>query len=156
MTKIITMLAAISCAVGLANAADLVDARLQDVFQTLSKVALMGQAVSGELKKISSDSNISDDLRQLATQAVDHHDNAGTNSYEQLKLFISTWTITNEPPVSSNTVLLMKRILEYGASAKVQLEAFSLNTNTPVAYRESASRILSVLEKTEPRSGANK
>ena len=44
----------------------------------------------------------------------------------------------------------MKRILEYGQSATVQLEAFSLNTNNPAPYRQAADGMLSVIKGNGP------
>lgn len=151
MKTIITTLVTLCCALEMTATAEPADAGKQDVLQTLAKVAFMGQAVSNELTRISSAETIPTELRRLASNAVRHHDNAATNSYEQLNAFITTWTITNEPPVSSSTILLMKRTLEYSKSAVVQLDALTQNTNYPAPYRDAAARILSTVRGDNQR-----
>lgn len=110
--------------------------------QVLSKVAYMGKAVSNELVIISTNGNIAADLRQYAGNVLTNHDDAGTNAYATLESFITGWSITNEPPVSSNLIATMKQTLEYGISGKVQLEAFAANTNLPTHLRQIADKML--------------
>lgn len=110
--------------------------------QVLSKVAYMGKAVSNELVIISTNGNIAADLRQYAGNVLTNHDAAGTNAYATLESFITGWSITNEPPVSSNLIATMKQTLEYGISGKVQLEAFAANTNLPTHLRQIADKML--------------
>lgn len=110
--------------------------------QVLSKVAYMGKAVSNELVNISTNENIATDLRQYAGNVLANHDTAGTNAYDTLESFITGWSITNEPPVSSNLLTTMKQTLEYGISGKVQLEAYAANTNLPTHLRQIADKML--------------
>jgi hypothetical protein len=110
--------------------------------QFLSKVAYMGKAVSNELVNISTNENIAADLRQYAGNVLANHDTAGTNAYDTLESFITGWSITNEPPVSSNLITTMKQTLEYGISGTVQLEAFAANTNMPTHLRQIADKML--------------
>lgn len=110
--------------------------------QVLSKVAYMGKAVSNELVNISTNGNIAADLRQYAGNVLTNHDTAGTNAYTTLESFITGWSITNEPPVSSNLITTMKQTLEYGISGKVQLEAYAANTNMPTHLRQIADKML--------------
>ena len=110
--------------------------------QVLSKIAYMGKAVSNELVNISTNDNIAADLRQYAGEVLANHDTAGTNTYETLESFITGWSITNEPPVSSNLITTMKQTLEYGISGKVQLEDYAANTNIPPYLRQIAEKIL--------------
>lgn len=110
--------------------------------QVLSKMAYMGKAVSNELVNISTNENIAADLRQYAGDVLSNHDTAGTNTYYTLESFITGWSITNEPPVSSNLITTMKQTLEYGISGKVQLEAYASNTNLPPHLRQIAEKML--------------
>ena len=133
---VLTLLALVSTRAG-----DLANDDPKDVFQTLCKLTAMRQAVSSELRRISSDTTITPDLRQLASDAIDHHDRSATNSYEELRLFIATWTITDAPPITPDTISLMKRSLEYGESASRQLHDYSVNTNIPQAFRDTAAKM---------------
>mgnify|MGYP001481687229 CR=1 FL=1 len=110
--------------------------------QVLSKMAYMGKAVSNELVNISTNENIAADLREYAGDVLSNHDTAGTNAYDTLESFITGWSITNEPPVSSNLITTMKQTLEYGISGKVQLEAYASNTNMPPYLRQIAEKML--------------
>jgi hypothetical protein len=110
--------------------------------QVLSKVAYMGKAVSNELVNLSTNENIAADLHQYAGNVLANHDTAGTNTYDTLESFITGWSITNEPPVTSNLITIMKQTLEYGISGKVQLEAYAANTNLPTHLRQIADKML--------------
>lgn len=110
--------------------------------QVLTKVAYMGKAVSNELVNISTNENIAIDLRQYAGNVLTNHNTAGTNAYNTLESFITGWSITNEPPVSSNLITTMKQTLEYGISGKVQLEVYAANTNMPTHLRQIAKKML--------------
>jgi len=110
--------------------------------QVLSKVAFMGKAVSNELVNISTNENVSSDLRQYAANVLANHDTAGTNAYDTLESFITGWSITNEPPVSSNLITTMKQTLEYGISGKAQLGTYAANTNIPTHLRQIAEKML--------------
>lgn len=110
--------------------------------QVLSKIAFMGKSVSNELVNISTNGNIALDLRQYAANVLTNHDIAGTNSYAVLEAFITGWTITNEPAMSSNLISTMKQTLEYGISGKVQLDAYAANTNIPPHLRQIAEKMI--------------
>jgi hypothetical protein len=102
----------------------------------------MGKSVSNELVNISTNENIALDLRQYAANVLTNHDTAGTNSYETLNAFITGWSITNEPTISSNLIATMQQTLEYGISGKVQLDAYAADTNIPVYLRQIADKML--------------
>lgn len=91
---------------------------------------------------ISTNENVASDLRQYAASVLANHDTAGTNAYDTLESFITGWSITNEPPVSTNLITTMKQTLEYGISGKAQLAAFTANTNMPVHLRQIADKML--------------
>lgn len=114
--------------------------------RTVIKVAFMGRAVSNELVNISTNESVAADLRQYAANALTNYNAAGTNAYETLESFITGWTITNEPAISSNLITTMSQILEYGASAKAQLSAFVASTNTPAHLQQTAAKMLQNLD----------
>ncbi|MBU0714222.1 MAG: hypothetical protein KJ964_02555 [Verrucomicrobia bacterium] len=113
--------------------------------QVLCKIAFMGKSVSNELVKISTNENIALDLRQYAANVVTNHNMAGTNSYGTLEAFITGWSITNEPTITSNLIATMKQTLEYGISGKVQLNAYVANTNISAQLRQIAEKMLANL-----------
>jgi len=110
--------------------------------QVLCKIAFMGKSVSNELVNISTNTNISLDLRQYAANVLTNHDTAGTNTYETLEAFLTGWSITNEPTISSNLITTMKQTLEYGISGKAQLNTYIANTNISVHLRQIAEKML--------------
>ncbi len=113
-----------------------------NALQILSKIAFMGKSVSNELVNISTNENVTIDLRQYAGNVLTSHDTAGTNSYETLETFITGWSITNEPTVTSNLISIMKQTLEYGVSGMTQLEVYAANTNIPSHLRQIAEKMI--------------
>ena len=118
---------------------------ITNVVQMVMKVAFMGKAVSNELIRISQDDGISSDIRQLASDALQNHDRAGTNTYEEIESFVTNWTMTNEPAMTSNTIAVMKESLELGISALGQLEDYASDTNTPEYLQDLAGRMVTNL-----------
>lgn len=114
-------------------------------FQVLVKVAFMGKMVTNELACISTNVTIALDLRQYAGNVLTNHDESGTNTLATLEYFIAGWSITNEPAVSSNLITTMKQTLEYGISARAQLDTYQANTNNPPSLRQAAGRFLNAL-----------
>lgn len=112
------------------------------------KVAFMGKAVSNELVRISQDEGLSSDIRQLASDALQNHDRSGTNSYDEIESFVTNWTMTNEPAMTSNTISVMKGSLELGISALGQLEDYASDTNTPPYLRDVAGRMATKLTRS--------
>lgn len=109
---------------------------------TVTKVAFMGKAVSNELVRISQDGTIGTDIRQLAVSVLENHDHSGTNSYDEIATFVTNWTMTAEPPMTTNTIVVMKTSLELGISAFNQLQGYASDTNTPPYLREVAGRMV--------------
>ncbi len=109
------------------------------------KVAFMGKAVSNELVRISQDDGISGDIRQLAADTLQNHDSSGTNTYEEIESFVTNWTMTNSPAMTSNTIAVMKESLELGISALGQLGCYASDTNTPPYLRNIAGRMVTNL-----------
>jgi len=113
--------------------------------QMVIKVAFMGKAVSNELVRISQDEGISSNIRQLASDALQNHDTSGTNTYEEIESFVTNWTMTNEPAMTSNTIAVMKDSLELGISAFGQLADYASDTNTPLYLRSIAGQMVTNL-----------
>jgi len=118
---------------------------ITNAVQMVMKVAFMGKAVSNELVRISQDQGLSSDIRQLASDALLNHDSSGTNTYEEIVSFVTSWTMTNEPAMTSNTITVMKASLELGVSAFGQLQAYASDTNTPLYLRDIAGRMVTNL-----------
>jgi hypothetical protein len=123
-----------------------------EVFQTLCKLAFMGQRAEAELNTVSTNATASEEIRAAARTTIQYHDRSGTNSFEALTLFIRGWTITNEPPLNANTIGLMKRSMELGHSAAKQLDTFATDTNRPVAFRDAAARFLAGLRENDRKT----
>ena len=98
--------------------------------------------ISNELVRISNDGTISLPVRQSATQALQMYDSSATNSYQEIETFLLTLPFTGEPPMTTDTIAVMKRSLEIGSSAVVQLQAMSSDTNLPAFYREKMNHFV--------------
>ena len=98
--------------------------------------------VSNELVRISNDNAIPLPIRQSATQALQTYDSSATNSYHEIESFLLTLPFTGEPPMTTDTIVVMKRSLEIGSSAIVQLQIMSSDTNLPVFYREKMNQFV--------------
>jgi hypothetical protein len=109
---------------------------------TVIKVAYMGKAVSNELVRISQDGTITTDIRQFAVNVLANHDHSGTNSYDEIAAFVTNWTMTAEPPMTTNTIAVMGKSLELGKSAFNRLQGYASDTNTPPYLREMAGRMV--------------
>ena len=133
-------IATIAISILIAHGASADDDRV--VFETLLKVASMGQVVTTELSALSTNQVIPETVRFAAKDALRTHDRSATNSFQTLDMFIRGWTITNEPPRNAETIALMKRTMELGYSATRQLEAFVADTNRPPQIRNWATRFL--------------
>ena len=115
---------------------------ITNAVHTVIKAAFMGKAASNELARISQDGAIDAKVRQFAENAIQNHDRAGTNSYNEISAFLTNWTITNEPPMTTNTIVIMKKSLELGVSALGQLQHYVSDTNTPPHLKDVAGRML--------------
>ena len=96
--------------------------------------------ISNELVRVSNDNTISLPVRQSATEALQTYDRSATNSYQEIETFIQTLPFAGEPPMTTDTIAVMKRSLEIGSSATVQLQAVLTDTNIPAFYREKLSQ----------------
>lgn len=119
-----------------------VDGDVTNAVHTVIKVAFMGKAVSNELVRISQDGTIGADIRQLAANVLENHDHSGTNSYDEIAAFVTNWTMTAEPPMTTNTISVMRKSLELGVSAFNQLQGYVSDTNTPPYLREVAGQMV--------------
>ena len=115
----------------------------QGVVVTKKSQMLMGASlgvftISNELVKISVDTTLALPVRQFAQEALLTYDHSATNSYEEIVGFFTTWPFKDEtpPPMTTNTIQVMKRSLEIGSSANVHLYNFLCDTNIPSWYRE--------------------
>lgn len=103
--------------------------------------------VSNELVRVSTDITFAVPIRQFASEALQTYDKSATNTYEEIVAFFKAWTFAEEPPMTTNTILVMKRSLEIGSSAFVQLQSLQSDTNIPALYRqyigEAVTNILS-------------
>ena len=106
--------------------------------QTLMVASFGMLAISNELVRVTSDDTIDLQTRQFAQEALLTHDRSSTNTYDEVLLFFTAWPFTNgtPPPMTTNTIQVMKRSLEIGASANVLLYNFLCDTNVPSWYRE--------------------
>jgi len=109
---------------------------------TVIKAAFMGKAASNELVRISQDGGIDAAVRQSAADAIQNHDRAGTNTYTEISAFLTNWTIAAEPPMTADTIAVMKKSLELGVSALGQLQSHVSDTNTPPHLKAVAERML--------------
>ena len=73
-----------------------------NTLQILTKSAYMAKAVSNEFVGISGNTNVTVDLRLFAANILANHDASGANSFQTVNAFITGWTMTNEPVISSN------------------------------------------------------
>jgi hypothetical protein len=108
----------------------------------LAKAALGGIAVSNELIKISATTSASLEIRQLAMDALQNHNSLATNSYLQIESFINGWSIHEEPPLTQDTITVMRTVLEIGDSAFSQLQAYSGDTNKPPELRRFSGTVV--------------
>jgi len=101
--------------------------------------------ISNELVRVSNDNAIDIQTRQFATTALLTYDSSATNTYEEVVAFLTTWPFAEEtpPPMTTDTIIIMKRGLEIGSSGYVLLQNTLSNTNYPVFYREQMSQIVS-------------
>jgi len=115
---------------------------ITNAVHTVIKAAFMGKAASNELVRISHDGAIDAKIRQFAENTIQNHDRAGTNSYNEISAFLTNWTMTTEPPMTTNTIVVMKKSLELGVSAWGQLQYYVADTNTPPYLKDVAERML--------------
>ena len=104
----------------------------------LMKVSSIGPAASNKLVQISKNKAVSSDLRQLASKSLKEHDGSGTNSYKEIESFAMNWTLTNEPSISFDTIIVLKEAVELGVSAMTHLISYASDTNVPPALRNVA------------------
>jgi len=99
--------------------------------------------ISNELVRVSDDNTIDLPTRQFAQNALLTYDRSATNTYEEVVAFLSTWPFGEEtpPPMTVDTIIVMKRGLEIGSSGFVLLHNTLSNTNYPVFYREQMSQL---------------
>jgi len=98
--------------------------------------------ISNELVRVANDNAISLPIRQAATEALQTYDSSATNSFSEIETFIRTLPFTGEPPMTTGTIAVMKRSLEIGSSATVQLHAVLSDTNIPSFYREKLNQVV--------------
>jgi len=116
---------------------------------TVNKVRILSRAclgkvgVSNELARVSTNVTHSLPIRQFAAEALQTYDRSATNSYQEIEAFVLTFPFTEEPPMTTNTILVMKRSLEIGSSAFTQLYNVQSDTNIPSLYRESIGNTIS-------------
>ena len=115
--------------------------------QMLVRMSYATLVFSNELTHISTNSTIALPIRQLALEALQAYDNSATNSYQEIETFMTAWPFRDEtpPPMTTNTILLMKRSLEISASASVHLQTFLSDTNVPSWYRNQTGQLYSNL-----------
>jgi len=101
-------------------------------------------AFSNELVRISNNSAIALPVRQSATDALQTYDKSATNTYQEIEAFVKAWPfIEEDPPMTTDTVVVYKRTLEIGSSAFFQLQGFLSDTNIPSFYRETVDKSFS-------------
>ena len=111
-----------------------VNSKVQILFATsLGKIG-----ISNELVRVSADTTLALLVRQSAQEALLTYDISGTNTYEEVVAFCTTWPFIDitPPPMTTNTIIVMKRGLEIGSSGFALLENMLSNTNYPAWYRE--------------------
>ena len=101
--------------------------------------------ISNELVRVSADNTIEISIRQFAMNALLTYDTSATNTYEEVVAFLNAWPFGDEtpPPMTTDTIIVMKRGLEIGSSGFALLQSILNNTNYPVFYREQMSQIIS-------------
>ena len=93
-------------------------------------------SISNELVRVSTNATFSLPIRQFAAETLRTYDNSATNSYQEIESFIMALPFTEEPPMTTNTIVILKRSLEIGSSAFTQLHSYQSDTNIPILYRE--------------------
>jgi hypothetical protein len=117
--------------------------------ETVNKVRILSRAclgkvgVSNELVRVSTNTTYSLLIRQFAAEALATYDRSATNSYQEIEAFILTFPFMEEPPMTTNTISVMKRSLEIGSSAFSQFYNIQSDTNLPVLYRKSIGNTIS-------------
>ncbi|MDD4117446.1 MAG: hypothetical protein PHI39_04440 [Kiritimatiellae bacterium] len=109
-------------------------------------MAHMGKVVSNELVRVSEDTGLSQELRDYASDVLSNHDASGTNTYAEIETFLDGFSITNEPTISSNVILIMQTSIELGISAKQKLQAYVVDTNMTENLRDMSQRMLDSLD----------
>jgi len=111
----------------------------------LEAICLGKIAMSNELVRTSTNSTIAVPIRQFATEALQTYDNSATNTYGEIVAFINTWPFRDgtPPPMTTNTIVVMKRGLEIGSSGFIHMQSFLNDTNIPAWYREETGKSFS-------------
>ena len=101
--------------------------------------------VSNELVRVSNDNTLSTPIRQSASAALVAYDSSATNSYQEIEAFLTAWPFREKktPPMTTDTIAVMKRTLEIGSSAFAQLRNYQSDTNLPALYREDIGKAIS-------------
>ena len=112
--------------------------------QILFATSLGKIAISNELERVSIDMNLALPVRQSAQEALLTYDSSGTNTFEEIMAFRIAWPFGEEtpPPMTTDTIVVMKRGLEICYSGFVQLENILSNTNYPALYRKQWNQLL--------------
>jgi len=110
--------------------------------QMLIKTSHTKIVFSNELVRVSTDITIAPPVRQFALEALQTYDSSATNTYQEIEVFVQTWPFTTEePPMTTDTIVVMKRGLEVGSSAYVHLQGFLSDTNIPALVRGDFGRL---------------
>ena len=101
-------------------------------------------AISNELERVSIDMTLALPVRQSAQEALLTYDSSGTNTFEEIMAFRIAWPFGEEtpPPMTTDSIVVMKRGLEICSSGFVQLENVLSDTNYPAWYRGYWSQLL--------------
>jgi len=111
--------------------------------QLLIRVSAAKIAFSNELVRVSADTTLALPIRQSATDALQTYDKSATNTFQEIETYVATWPFTvQEPPMTTDTILVLKRGLEIGDSGLVHLKSFLCDTNLPSFYREKLSQVV--------------
>ena len=108
--------------------------------------ACLGQVgFSNELARVSTNTTFALPIRQLAQETLQTYDKSATNSYLEIETFVSTWPFSpnEDPPMTTNAILVYKRLLEIGSSAFVHFYNIQNDTNFPSLYRETIGNTIS-------------
>jgi len=110
--------------------------------QMLIKTSYTKIAFSNELMRVSTNTTFALPIRQFALDALQTYDSSATNTYQEIEAFVQTWPFsTEEPPMTMDTITVMKRGLEIGSSAYVHLQGFLSDTNIPALVRGDFARL---------------
>ena len=115
--------------------------------QMLMKVSYAKVVFSNELVHASANTTLSPPVRQFALDALQTYDKSATNTYQEIEMYIATWPFLpdTEPAMTTDTILTLKRGIELGSSAFVQLQSVLSDTNIPALYREKMGQLASNL-----------